>query len=127
MKLAIVGCRDFTDYARFWERVECESGITEIVSGGAKGADAMAARYAEETGLPLKIFAADWRRLGRAAGPIRNRDLVAYADCVLAFWDGKSGGTRDAIAAAAKLGKPCTVYRIDRPGCAGAEKNPVDE
>lgn len=71
--------------------------ITAIVSGGAKGADSLAERYAQENGLEMVIYYPDWEKHGRAAGPIRNRLIVDEADAVVAFWDGKSRGTKSTI------------------------------
>ena len=88
-----------------------KSGISRIVSGGAPGADTLAALYAEQRGLPLTVFPADWQRHGRAAGMLRNSQIVAAATMVLAFWDGESAGTADTIAKTKEAGKPLCVMR----------------
>lgn len=73
----------------------------EIVSGHARGADALAEEYAKAHGLKLTIFKADWKQYGKSAGAIRNRQMLQYASkeapLVIAFWDGKSKGTRNMI------------------------------
>ena len=77
----------FLDYA-FLEARLCEtfafSELEESISGGAHGADSLAARFASEHNVPLKVFSADWAHLGWPAGPLRNRDIVARADTVAA-------------------------------------------
>lgn len=102
MKVAIVGGRDFNDYEKLKEVVAkleplLESKITEIVSGGAKGADSLARRYAIENEILLKEFIPDWNIYKKTAGFIRNKDIVNYADIVIAFWDGQSKGTSHSI------------------------------
>lgn len=113
MKTIIAGCRDFTNYPHLKQTVDefrKTNTITEIVSGGARGADAMGEQYAVEYNIPLKIYPADWEKHGRAAGPIRNRHMAEYGDQLIAIWDGKSRGTKNMIDNMHKLGKP--VYII---------------
>lgn len=86
--------------------------VTEIVSGGAKGIDTCAGEYAREHGLKLTEFLPDYRRYGRAAPLVRNREIVAYADQVLAFWDGKSPGTKYVIDQCKKQKKTVTVHLL---------------
>ena len=105
MKIAIVGSRNVT--VENLEQYVSEG--DEIVSGGAKGVDRCAAEYAKRNGLPLTEFLPAYERYGRAAPIVRNREIVAYADKVLAFWDGKSKGTLSVIQYAKKIGKPCEV------------------
>jgi len=109
VRLAVVGSRTFNDYALMRD-VLGQFQITEIVSGGARGADALAERYANERGLPIKVFPAEWHRHGRSAGMIRNRTIVATADEVAAFWDGCSEGTRHAIGLARTGGKVVYIH-----------------
>ena len=81
----------------------------EIVSGGAKGVDACAAEYAERNGLKLTVFLPKYERYGRAAPILRNREIVDYADKIIAFWDGHSKGTLSVIQYAEKIGKECRI------------------
>lgn len=69
----------------------------EIVSGGASGADAMGCAWAHANKVPVRVFRAEWDVHGRAAGPIRNREMAQYADELIAVWDGKSPGTKNMI------------------------------
>ncbi len=57
----------------------------EIVSGGAKGADACGEAYALERGVPINQFPADWAKYGAAAGPRRNKKMAEFADACLIF------------------------------------------
>jgi hypothetical protein len=104
MKLAIVGSRTFNDYEMVKTALK-DLAITEIVSGGAKGADTLAEQYAAENNIPVKVFKPDWAKYGRGAGPVRNKQIVEYADKVIAFWDGESRGTKSSIDLAEKQGK----------------------
>ncbi len=111
-KIIVAGGRHFEDYFMVQlalERVAAAS--DEIVSGGANGADALGERYAKEQNHPLKIFNADWEKHGKSAGPIRNQQMAVYADILVAFWDGKSKGTRDMINKALIYGLELHVYR----------------
>jgi hypothetical protein len=109
----IAGGRDIHDYELLKEAIqECQFPIATVVSGGAKGVDALGEKYAEENGLNLKIFNADWESHGRAAGPIRNRKMAENADALIAIWDGKSRGTKNMIETATKLGLLVYVKRV---------------
>ncbi len=77
----------------------------EIVSGGAKGVDQCAARYAEIHQIKLTEFLPDYTRYGRAAPIVRNKKIVDYADEVLIFWNGTSKGTHSVIQYAQKIQK----------------------
>jgi hypothetical protein len=104
MKVAVIGSRSFTDYERLTQ-VLSGMAVTEIISGGAQGADTLAERYATTHGIPTLIFKPDWKKYGRAAGPIRNKDIINNAEVVVAFWDGKSKGTLSSIKLAEKNDK----------------------
>lgn len=109
MKLAIVGSRTFNKYGLLLSAIKEIPDITEIVSGGAKGADSLAERYAKENNIPLKVFLPDWDTFGRSAGYIRNKQIVDYCAKVLAFWDGISKGTNHSIKLAEDQKKDCIV------------------
>lgn len=71
-----------------------------IIEGGASGIDTLARLCAISLGLQYRTFAADWERFGDIAGTLRNEVLIRHADFCLFYWDGKSTGTKDAIALA---------------------------
>jgi hypothetical protein len=107
MKVAIVGSRTFNNYELMidtLDNIRKSMNIEEIISGGADGADKLAERYAAEYEIPLKVYKPDWS-LGKHAGLLRNTIIVDSCDIVIAFWDGKSTGTRDSIVKAKKMGK----------------------
>jgi len=117
MKLAIIGSRSFEDYefavAQLHELIQKEKWVlTHIVSGGAKGADQIGERFALEHELELVLFKPDWKRFGKRAGFMRNSDIIAHADAVVAFWDGQSKGTKDSIDKAKALNKKVVVVHI---------------
>jgi predicted Rossmann fold nucleotide-binding protein DprA/Smf involved in DNA uptake len=113
MKLAIIGSRSFDDYELLCCMVmEHFPDATHIISGGAIGADRLARRFAGEHGLELHEHLPDWKRFGRGAGQIRNRIIIDNADAVLAFWDGRSKGTRGGLEYAKKKGKAMVVIAV---------------
>lgn len=127
MKLAVVGSRDFQDYAWLEHcllRVFRVEELEAVISGGARGADGLAARFAAAHQLPLVVIPADWKHYGRKAGPIRNTEIVARADAVAAFWDGRSPGTRDTITKARNAGLRVEVFFCGR-GIAEGGVNPL--
>lgn len=110
MKIAIIGSRAFSDYemlSSFLNKFLKNNQINpeEIVSGGAKGADTLAEKFALENNIKTVIFNPDWEQFGRNACSVRNTQIVEYSDIVFAFWDGKSPGTNDSVTKAEKLGK----------------------
>jgi predicted Rossmann fold nucleotide-binding protein DprA/Smf involved in DNA uptake len=123
LKLAVVGSRSCTDellvfeylsiLSTPWENPNCPDEFNmEIVSGGAKGADTIAESFAKVCRIPTKIFLPDWDKHGKAAGFIRNREIVDYCDMVIAFWDQKSKGTKNTIDTALKAGKPVWIIPV---------------
>ena len=71
--------------------------VTEVVSGCATGADTLGIYWAKMNKKPITKFPADWGKHGKAAGPIRNRQMADYADALVALWDGHSRGTKNMI------------------------------
>ena len=118
MKVIVAGCRYFKDYALMKAKLdkifsEVTEGI-EIVSGGQVtthsltgekfGADYLGERYAQENGHPIKLFPADWAKYKLKAGPIRNAEMAEYATHLVAFWEGRSRGTKNMIDTAKRKG-----------------------
>ena len=106
MKIAIIGSRNI-----FIDDLEnyIPKNVTEIVSGGAKGIDTLAKEYAVKNNIVLTEFLPEYAKFGKAAPLIRNIQIIEYADEVLAFWDGKSKGTKFVIDACAKAKKEVSV------------------
>ena len=98
MKVIVAGGRDFDNYDYLCETLNnLDFIISEIVCGCASGADSLGERYAKENGISVKYFPANWGILGKHAGPIRNLEMAQYGDYLVAFWDGKSAGTKNMI------------------------------
>jgi len=118
-RLLVAGGRDFSDYALLCTTldkfIECARGPIEFVSGGAKGADALGERFAAERGYPITVMKAEWKKYGKAAGVIRNKQMLDYIwledPAVIAFWDGSSHGTKHTIDTAIKMGISPKVVR----------------
>jgi len=98
MKVIVAGGRDFTNYALVEEAIKISGfEISQIVSGKAKGIDTLGEVWALANNVPVEAFPADWSQHGRAAGPIRNKQMAEYADALIAIWDGESKGTANMI------------------------------
>ena len=115
-RVIIAGCRDFNDYELLKEK--CDYFLQDekkedvvIISGHSSGADALGERYAQERGFQLETFPADWKAHGRAAGPIRNARMASAANALIAFWDGKSRGTKNMIETAKNHNLKVVVVR----------------
>lgn len=105
MKIIIAGGRDFDNQDYMWDELDpLEDFVTEVVCGCARGADQLGSIWAVESGIDVKKFPAEWDKLGKKAGYIRNRQMGEYADALIAFWDGKSKGTKHMIDIAKELG-----------------------
>jgi len=105
VRVIIAGSRRYTDYAELVAGIEASGfTITEVVSGGARGADELGERWAKENGIPIKRFEADWDGLGKRAGHVRNGEMAAYAEALIAFPLQDSPGTRDMIEQATQAG-----------------------
>lgn len=109
MRVAVIGSRNLKikDLGRYLPK-----GVTEIVSGRAKGIDRCAAAYAYANGLKLTEFLPEYEKYGRGAPLKRNLQLIDYADMVIAFWDGKSRGTQHVIVNCTKKNKKLVIYRL---------------
>ncbi len=129
MKVIIAGGRDFDNYDLLDKEVssilnsmvnipmddfELVSGgqvTTDYTTGKKYGADYLGEKYAKDNNFDLKGFPADWNKYNKAAGPIRNKQMAEYADVLIAFWDGKSKGTKHMIELAKNKG--LKVYIIN--------------
>lgn len=95
MKVIIAGGRDFNNYDLIEKTMaELDFEVTLVVSGAADGAGALGERWAENHQIPVRRFPAKWHILGKRAGAARNRQMAIYGDYLVAFWDGKSIGTK---------------------------------
>lgn len=114
MKIIIAGSRNLTDYETICAAMsDFPEEVTEVVSGACRGADKLGEQWAKMRSIPVKQFPADWDKHGAAAGPIRNRRMAAYAEALVAVWDGESTGTDNMIHEAKKGDLLVYVYRTD--------------
>ena len=108
MKLAITGSRNYQDYETLVTLLESLAPeATAIITGGAKGADELAARYAKANGLELITIRPDYKKYYSKVAPLmRNTEIVERADQVIAFYyEKQSGGTLDTARKARAAGK----------------------
>lgn len=117
----VVGTRTFDNYCLLKNKLDkilSKQTKVVIVSGGASGADALAKKYAEENKYQYIEFKADWNTLGKAAGPIRNEQMHKFI-CnfakrgVVAFWDGKSRGTKTNFELAKKYNNQIKIVKYN--------------
>lgn len=120
--IIIAGSREFTDYnivKKSLKEFLLSKNTTDkptIICGMARGADMVGYSLAKKCGLPLKEFPADWS-IGKRAGYIRNEQMAKYAHehgngVLLAFWDGKSKGTKSMIELAKKYGLEIYIFNF---------------
>jgi predicted Rossmann fold nucleotide-binding protein DprA/Smf involved in DNA uptake len=128
MKVIIAGGRDYADYERLKKvctRLLMGSGVKEIVSGGAEGADKLGESFAIESAIQITVFPAEWdnvvgkftheigdkngRKYWKLAGIERNKKMAAYADALIVFWNMKSKGTKNMIDVAREYKLPVII------------------
>jgi len=90
MKLIVAGGRSYSFSAGDFARLDAIEGVTEVVSGCARGVDRAGEAWAEGKGIPIRRFPPECNRYGKGAGVVRNREMAAYADAV-ALFPGKRG------------------------------------
>lgn len=98
MKTIIAGSRSITDIEHVKRAIEKSTFvITEVVTGLEYGPDLLGKEWAIDNNIPVKEFPSDWETNGRKAGIIRNKDMIKYAESLIAIWDGESRGTKTII------------------------------
>lgn len=129
IKLCINGSRSFTNYdyfKRVMNRLYPPSELIYIINGGAKGADALALKWAKERNIDenlIEIIKPQWnvedpitgeKIFDKSAGMKRNIVMNEKCDRLVSFWDGESPGTRQAIKHAHFIEKIVTIIRVDK-------------
>lgn len=109
MRIIVAGSRTITNERTIEEAITNspfwrEKGLKEIITGGAKGVDKIAHKWARKHAHTTSVVKADWDLYGKSAGPIRNREMAMRGDALVAIWDGESRGTRSMINIALDLG-----------------------
>ncbi len=116
-KLGVIGSRNFDDFkllSKYLDKIHSVEPITWVVSGGANGADKLGELWANDNYIPTMIFKPDWKKYKKSAGFIRNKEIISNSDKVIAFWDGKSKGTKHSIDLCEKLDKKCKIVYTDK-------------
>lgn len=108
MRVAVIGSRNLT-VTHLEQYLPPQT--SELVSGGAKGVDTCAKEYARCHGMRFTEILPEYEKYRKAAPLLRNLQIIAYADEVIAFWDGQSKGTKFVIDQCKKNGKKVTVYQ----------------
>ena len=113
-KIIVAGGRDFNNYKLLSKKLDYffSSCKPVVVCGEAKGADSLGRKYAEEHHILIMSFPADWSK-GKGAGYIRNAQMGAIADGLIAFWDGKSKGTKHMIDVMKEFNKPVRIVKYN--------------
>lgn len=121
MKIAVVGSRWYTDYKEFAEKLHglmSPPGVV-ILSGGARGVDVMAQRYANDNGFDFVLFK-PYHLIDSTVdySPkyffTRNKQIADNADWVIAFWDGESSGTRHIVEYCQRNRKRLEIIEVKR-------------
>lgn len=119
LKALVTGDRNWKDKSLIRDVLASLPPGSTVIQGGARGADSLAYSAARELNLKIETYAANWENYGRAAGPIRNRQMLdeAEPDVVLAFHDdiGTSKGTANMVRQALKRGIKVILYTHDFP------------
>lgn len=123
MKVIVAGGREFKDQALMFSKLRLLFGMDrtdpdrahlvpeKFIIGGARGADTLAEDLFKAGKFPYEVCKAEWGNHGKVAGIIRNLEMAAKADCLVAFWDGRSRGTRHMIQAALDQDLEVHVFR----------------
>ena len=122
VRIIIAGSRGFSDYSFLSQKLEAYIKSHPdcrfiIISGTAKGADSLGERFAKEKGIEVKRFPAEWTKYGKRAGYLRNSQMLDFAlesegeSVLMAFWDGRSKGTKHMIESAEKAGLETKVFK----------------
>ena len=115
MRVIVCGSRKWTDRKAIQDVladlvVEFAPDYPVIVHGAARGADRICEDEAGKAGLLTEAHPAEWDRLGKRAGLIRNGEMAALgADLCVAFWDGASTGTQHMMTCAQSVGIPVRI------------------
>lgn len=113
MRTIIAGSRNITDYELVRDVIQFAPWCpTVVLSGTARGVDMMGEWWANNKGIPVERYPADWEYFGKRAGPKRNEEMAKKADALIAVWDGLSRGTKHMIETAKAYGLRVHVVKV---------------
>ena len=118
-RVIIAGGRDFHNRLLAFKKIDKIIGDIPkeelmIVEGGANGADRLGRKWAERINAESLTVNADWETHGNSAGYIRNKEMAEISTQLIAFWDGKSKGTKHMIDLAEKEGLKVDIVKIKK-------------
>lgn len=101
MRVLVCGDRNWVDKEAIRRELSTITNLEVVIEGEASGADSLAREVAEEMGVPVEKYPAEWGKYGKAAGPIRNTQMLdeGNPDLVLAFHNNiaESKGTKNMV------------------------------
>jgi|688.fasta_scaffold128790_2 hypothetical protein len=116
LKIIIAGSRNFNNEELLFQKcgsIISNNLVTEIISGNSKGADQLGEKFAIVNGISVKKFIPNWQFYGRGAGEKRNIEMAKHANGLIAFWDGKSKGTKNMIEIAKKYNLRLWIFKTE--------------
>lgn len=118
-RVLVCGGRDYSDVGQLFDVLDtahAANPIVDVIHGNASGADSLAHEWAYRRRIRMRPFTADWKKHGKAAGPIRNQRMLdeGRPDMVIAFPGGR--GTADMIERANKAGVPVVIVKEKSDG-----------
>lgn len=108
MRVAVIGTRNLNVKIEKY----LPDNMTELISGGMKGVDMLAEKYADEHNIPKLIVNPEYSRYGIIAPILRNRLIIDISDMIIIIWDGKDRHIKDAINYSNYVNKEIIVYKI---------------
>lgn len=117
-RVIIAGGRDFLDSYLVKTTLQRlfpnpQEQVDYVISGNARGADMTGEAWAIANVIPVMLMPAQWSAHGKSAGPIRNAAMAKRGTYLIAFWDGKSRGTKNMIDTATKAGLTVHVEKYE--------------
>lgn len=112
-KLMVCGSRTIVDEQWIFSKLDELFALHKdvvVLSGSAVGVDSIGEKWTGIHNVPIEHFLPDWKKYGRGAGIVRNKQMVETADFVMIFWDGESKGTKFVIEYCQKLGKQFSLF-----------------
>lgn len=111
MNVIIAGSRSIANYSLVCKAIALSGfSVTHVTSGGARGVDTLAIKWANENNIPCTVVPANWAGYGKQAGILRNMQMARSADALVAVWNNESPGTKHMIECMSRMGKPVYIY-----------------